>query len=53
MSANFKAVEKFETVVATRARGQFDIVAPGTRMPDGSRVQRKKAGFLGRLLGRS
>jgi hypothetical protein len=38
-------------IVAKRGDG-FDLVAPGTRMPDGSRVGGSKPGLLGRLFGR-
>lgn len=58
MNAHFEAhgvegSEKLRPVVAKRGSG-FDLVAPGSRLPDGTRVvaPEEKPGLLGRLFGR-
>jgi len=47
--------EKLTPIVVKRGNGGFDLAAPGSRLPDGTRVEgggAKKPGLMGRLFGR-
>lgn len=46
--------DKLKPIVVQRENGGFDVAAPGSRLPDGTRVgvAERKPGALGRLFGR-